>query len=217
MMNDLEKLAQIVERGLNDEVVSCVQRLMDQHIPAEQIFSEGFMPGLTRVGERFDSGEYFISDMLLSARVTKTGYELLRQQMEALPNLCKKKIVLGTVQGDLHDIGKNLVAAAVRSIGMEVIDLGVDVPAAQFVSAVEQDPDVVFVGVSALLTTTISAMKKTVKALKECSAADRIRIFVGGAPLTEKLAKSMHADYYTDSAFEITSIIQSLIKEEGNY
>lgn len=214
-MSDLEKLAAIVEEGRQDEVAACVRSLINQNVPPEQIVNCGFMPGLTRVGEKFDSGEYFISNMLLSARVTKMGYEILRMQFSEIPRSTNKKIVLGTVQGDLHDIGKNLVATSIRSIGIEVVDLGVDVPAAQFVKAVEEDSSVAFVGLSALLTTTISSMRTTVKALKDCSAADRIRIFVGGAPLTPRLAKSMGADYYTKSAFDVATLIQSIVSEEN--
>jgi len=214
-VTELERLADIVEQGSIREVRGCIRKLLDSGISPEEIVSCGFMPGLAVVGQKFDQGEYFITNMLLSARAVKMGYEILRPELGDAAILSPKKVVLGTVLGDLHNIGKNLVAMAIRGVGIEVVDLGVDVPVEQFVKAVEQDPNVAYVGVSALLTTTIPAMRTTVKALKKSKAADRIRIMVGGAPVSEKLAAEMGADIYTRSAFEAANLILEELRQEA--
>lgn len=213
-MTELERLSEIVEKGQIKEVRSCVSKLVSSGVSTEEIVSLGFMPGLAIVGQKFEQGEYFITNMLLSARAVKMGYEVLRPQLGDAGIISHKKVILGSVQGDLHNIGKNLVAMAIRAVGVEIIDLGVDVPPDQFVKAVEQDPNVAYVGVSALLTTTLPAMRTTVKALKKCKAADRIRIMVGGAPVTAKVAEEMGADIYTASAFEAANRILKELKED---
>lgn len=213
-MTELERLSEIVEKGQIKEVRSCVTKLLQNGVTPQDIVSLGFMPGLAIVGQKFEQGEYFITNMLLSARAVKMGYEVLRPQLGDTGIISHKKVVLGSVQGDLHNIGKNLVAMAIRAVGVEIIDLGVDVPADQFVKTVEQDPDVAYVGVSALLTTTLPAMRTTVKALKKCKASDRIRVMVGGAPVTAKVAEEMGADIYTASAFEAANLILKELKED---
>lgn len=213
-MTELEKLADIVEKGNIKEVQGCVTRLLESGVTAEEIVSQGFMPGLTLVGQKFDQGEYFITNMLLSARAVKMAYEILRPELGDSIIVSRRKVVLGTVQGDLHNIGKNLVAMAIRGVGIEVVDLGVDVPMEQFVRTVEADETIAYVGISALLTTTIPAMRSTVKALKKCKAAKRIKVMVGGAPVTAKMAKDMGADIYTESAFEVANLILDQLKQE---
>lgn len=213
-MTELERLSDIVEKGQIKEVRSCVSGLLKAGVSPENIVSLGFMPGLAIVGQKFDQGEYFITNMLLSARAVKMGYEILRPELGDSVIVSPKKVVLGTVQGDLHNIGKNLVAMAIKGVGIEIVDLGVDVPVEQFVKVVEQDPNVAYVGVSALLTTTLPAMRATVKALKKSKAAGRIKIMVGGAPVTAKVAAEMGADIYTASAFEAANLILEQLKQE---
>ena len=214
-MTELEKLADIVERGSIKEVRACVTGLIAGGTSPEEIIAHGFMPGLAIVGQKFDEGEFFLTNMLLSARAVKIGFEVIRPELSTENTVSSKKVVLGTVQGDLHNIGKNLVAMAIRAVGVDIVDLGVDVPVEQFVKAVERDPEVAYVGVSALLTTTIPAMRATVKALKKSKAAGRIRIMVGGAPVTAKLAAEMGADIYTSSAFEAANLILEELRQEG--
>lgn len=213
-MTELERLSDIIEKGHIKEVRGCVRGLLDAGASPEDIVSQGFMPGLVVVGQKFDRGEYFITNMLLSARAVKMGYEVLRPELGDAIIVSEKKVYLGTVQGDLHNIGKNLVAMAMRGVGIEVVDLGVDVPVEQFVKAVEQDANAAYVGISALLTTTLPAMRATVKALKKCKAAGRIKIMVGGAPVTAKMATEMGADIYTGSAFEAANLILEQLKQE---
>lgn len=219
MMPDLEHLADMIETGQVRKVGPCVQDMLNQGVSPERIIAEGIMPGMQEVGRKFDAHEYFITEMLMAARATKLAYAVIQEWLGKRPPVHRYKIVIGTVHGDLHDIGKNLVGMAMRVVGLEVIDLGVDVPPEEFVKAVEQDSTVALVGISALLTTTIPAMRETVAVLKRSSAGHRIKILVGGAPITEKLAKSMKADIYTDTAFQAASaalaVIQQLEEKEN--
>lgn len=214
-MAALEQLANVIETGNIKEVHSCISALLEQGVTPEQVVSNGFMPGLAEVGRKFDQGEYYITNMLLSARAVRMGYEILCPELGTSHIISRKKVYLGTVQGDLHNIGKNLVAMVMRGSGIEVVDLGVDVPPEQFVRAVELDQDAAYVGLSALLTTTIPAMRTTVKALRKSKAGNRIKIMVGGAPITAEIARDVGADIYTESAFEAADLIVHLLKEEG--
>ena len=212
-MPDLKQLADLVESGRSNEVEAYTRGLLSEGVSPETIVAEGFMPGMYEVGMKFDRQQYFITDMLMAARAMKLGYAVIQDWLGTALPVCKYKVVIGTVQGDLHDIGKNLVAMAMRSVGLEVVDLGVDVPPQQFVGAVLADPKVALVAISALLTTTIPAMRKTVSLLKSCPAADRIRILVGGAPVTEEKARAMGADVYTKTAFQAANAARDIIRE----
>lgn len=212
-MSDLEQLAQLVETGQIHSVEHFVHSLLLNGVTPDTIVAEGFMPGMYEVGRKFDQQEYFITDMLMAARATKLGYSVIQQWLGNTLPVCAHKVIIGTVQGDLHDIGKNLVAMAMRSVGLEVIDLGVDVPPKQFVQAVMADSSVALVAISALLTTTIPAMKETVALLKHCPASSRIRILVGGAPVTDEKAKAMGADVYTQTAFQAANAARDILRE----
>ena len=212
-MPDTGYLAELILCGRSREAEACTRELLCQGVTPEAVVSEAFLPAMYEVGSRFDQREYFITDMLMSARAAKQGYAALRDWLGTTLPVCRHKAVIGTVQGDLHDIGKNLVAMAMRSVGVEVIDLGVDVAPQQFVGAVEADPDVALVAISALLTTTLPAMAQTVAQLKRCPAADHIRILVGGAPVTEAKAKAMGADVYTQTAFQAANAARAIIQK----
>ena len=212
-MSDLKQLAELVESGRSHEVEAYTRGLLIEGVTPETIVAEGFMPGMYEVGRKFDRQECFITDMLIAARAMKLGYAVIQDWLGAALPVCKYKVIIGTVQGDLHDIGKNLVSMAMRSVGLEVIDLGVDVPPQQFVGAVLADPQVALVAVSALLTTTLPAMRETVALLKRCPAAGRIRILVGGAPVTQEKAMAMGADVYTETAFQAANAARDIIRE----
>lgn len=211
-MPDLKHLATLIENGQVREVDAYTRALLTEGVTPESIVAEGFMPGMYEVGRKFDQQECFITDMLMAARATKHGYAVIQEWMGTSLPVCKHKVIIGTVRGDLHDIGKNLVAMAMRSVGLEVVDLGVDVPSDQFVKAVMADSQVALVAISALLTTTLPAMQETVAALKQCPAASRIRILVGGAPVTAQKAKSMGADVYTETAFQAANAARDIIR-----
>ena len=218
-MSDLIQLADLIINGRSREVEACTRNLLAEGVTPETIVAQGFIPGMYEVGRRFDQKECFITDMLISARATKLGYAVIQDWLGATLPVCRYKVIIGTVRGDLHDIGKNLVAMAMRSVGLEVIDLGVDVPPQQFVSAVLADSTVALVAISALLTTTIPAMRETVALLKQCPAAGRIRILVGGAPVTAEKAKNMGPDMHTQTAFQAANAAREMIRkleEAGN-
>lgn len=212
-MGDTAHLAYMIERGDTHNVEGYTRELLAQGISPEAIIEEGFMPGMHEVGRKFDRQEYFIVDMLMAARAAKLGYAVIQKWLGASRPPCAYKVIIGTVQGDLHDIGKNLVAMAMRAVGLEVVDLGVDVPPFQFVNAAVQDESVALVALSALLTTTLPVMAETVQVLKSCPAAGRIRILVGGAPVTEEKAQAMGADIYTDTAFQAANAALKAIRE----
>ena len=212
-MTELERLSKIIEEGQVDLVRPALKRLLQAGIPAEVIVRDGLMPGMERVGQAFEHQRIFIPEMLRAARAARLGTEELRACFRAQHGASeKKKMIIGTVQGDLHDIGKNLVSIAMQTV-VEVIDLGVDVPVDQFVAAAEMDENVIFVGVSALLTTTLPQMRRTVEALRRCKAAERIKIFVGGAPVSPDFARKIGADAYTISAFAAAERAREFLME----
>jgi len=176
-----------------------VKQAMDAGLPPEQILNQGLIAGMSEVGRLFESGEFFVPEMLISARAMKAGLELLRPALAAANVQAVGKVMLGTVQGDLHDIGKNLVGMMLEGAGFEVIDLGTDVSPDRFVAAVKQhQPNLV--GLSALLTTTMPKMKATVEALQESGLRPSVKVMIGGAPVTDKYAGDIGADVYAPDA-----------------
>ncbi|MEA4965179.1 MAG: cobalamin-dependent protein [Oscillospiraceae bacterium] len=199
-MSRLEYLAAAVEAGKAKLMPGLVQECLDAGEAPIDILNKGMIDAMAAVGEKFGQHEILVPEMLVAARAMKKGVAVLK------PHLCGDnerfigKMVMGTVFGDLHDIGKNLVIMMVESAGYKVVDLGIDVPAESFVKAVEDDPEVSVVGVSALLTTTMSAMQATVAALNASPVRSRFKIMVGGAPITESFAREIGADIYTADA-----------------
>ena len=211
-MEQMKQLALYVETGRSEQALEQVCALLDAGFSVDTIVHDGLMAGLNEVGRKFASQEYFLPEMLTAARAMKRTEQMLSAVCGPIRPRYRQKVVLGTVKNDLHDIGKNLVRMAIENLGIEVIDLGVDVYAEQFVQAVEADEDVAFVGISALLTTTMPAMRDTVRALRRCRAAKRIRILVGGAPVTAEFAKKIGADLYTETAFEAAEAIRRMLE-----
>jgi methylmalonyl-CoA mutase cobalamin-binding domain/chain len=164
-----------------------------------KLVQEFMVPAMNEVGRRFECMEYFVPELLLSARAMKSALELIRPLLASNSANYAGRVVIGTVQGDLHDIGKNLVAALLEGGGYEVFDLGVNVPPAQFVSAVkDKKPNII--ALSALLTTTMPAMKATVTALEQAGVRQQVKILVGGAPITQTFADELGADGFSESA-----------------
>lgn len=198
-MTTLDDLRQSVIDGEEERTESLVKKLMAEGLPPEQILKGGLIAAMTEVGRLFEAGEYYVPEMLISARAMKSGLTLLRPQLAAANVQAVGKVVIGTVQGDLHDIGKNLVGMMLEGAGFEVIDLGVDVSAQKFVDAVkEHQPDLI--GCSALLTTTMPRMKDVVEALKRSGLRDNVKVMIGGAPITDKYAHDIGADLYAPDA-----------------
>jgi len=198
-MGTLDDLKQNVIDGNAASVPDLVKQAMSEGVPPEKILNKGLISGMAEVGRLFEEGEFFVPEMLIAARAMKAGLELLRPHLAAANVKAVGKVILGTVQGDLHDIGKNLVGMMLEGAGFEVIDLGTDVSPDKFVAAVkEHKPDLV--GCSALLTTTMPKMKTTIQALTEAGLRPSVKVMIGGAPITEKYAAEIGADLYAPDA-----------------
>jgi corrinoid protein of di/trimethylamine methyltransferase len=212
MMMDGEKFFQSLLEGETEEVKSLVQEALDAGESAGRVLKEGLIQAMDRVGVRFKNGELYIPEVLLAARAMHAGMAILKPILSKSTETIAGKVLIGTVKGDLHDIGKNLVAMMIEGGGFDVIDLGIDVPASRFVEAVkEHRPQVV--GMSALLTTTMMEMKKTIQALEEAGQKDRVKIIVGGAPVTEDFAKDIGADGYAPDAAVAVDVVRSWISK----
>ncbi len=209
-MTILDDLCQSVIEGDRNQAPVLVKKAIAENIPAEQILKDGLIRAMTEVGHKFECGEYFVPEMLISARAMQSSLTLLRPYLVTANVQAIGKVIIGTVQGDLHEIGKNLVGMMLEGAGFEVIDLGVDVSPEKFVQAVkDHHPDVV--ACSALLTTTMPRMKDIVDALKENGLRDQVKVMVGGAPVTESFAKQIGADLCAVDAASASTRAQGLI------
>ena len=198
-MEFLEQISLSLQFGKKDDVVAQINDALAAGIPAEQIVSDGLLAGMDIVGEKFKNGEYFVPQVLISARAMTVGLEMLKPQLGGDELEKKGTVILGTVLGDLHDIGKNLVKIMLEGKGLTVFDLGVDVAPERFIEeAIAHDADVICC--SALLTTTMTCMGKVVELRNEKGLKDKVKIMVGGAPVTQEFADSIGADVYTNDA-----------------
>lgn len=187
-MSKMDEVFDLVVRGKSKLIAAAVQEALDEGNAAPDVL-DNMIKAMGVVGEKFKNNEIFVPEMLVAARAMKKGVDVLKPHLAGGSAGVAGKMIIGTVAGDLHDIGKNLVAMMIESAGFEVIDLGVDVPVEKFIEAVRENPDVKVVGVSALLTTTMPAMKETVEALNKEDFRKDIKIMVGGAPITPEFAK----------------------------
>jgi corrinoid protein of di/trimethylamine methyltransferase len=191
----MDELKQLVIDGKADKAVALVVKLMDGGKAPDEIMGQALIPAMDAVGKLFQEGEYFLPELLVAARAMQKSVEVIKQRSPAGSVSKSGKAVVGTVKGDLHDIGKNLLAMALEGAGFEVVDLGSDVAAEQFVVAIkEHKPDVV--GMSALLSTTMYMMKDVIEAIDKAGLHSGVKIMVGGAPLSEDYAKKIGADFY---------------------
>ena len=198
-MSILSELKQAVIDGEAEKTDELVQKALAEGRPPEQVLKEGLIAAMAEVGRLFEEGEFFVPEMLIAARAMKGGLVILRPQLAAANVQAVGKVVIGTVQGDLHDIGKNLVGMMLEGAGFEVIDLGTDVSAQRFAEAVEtHQPQ--FVGCSALLTTTMPRMKDVLAALQQAGLRDRVKVMIGGAPITQQYADEIGADIFAPDA-----------------
>ncbi len=198
-MNNLQEVADLVIAGKSKLVAGKVQEALDNGNNATEILN-AMISAMDVVGERFKNNEIYVPEMLVAARTMKKGVEVLKPHLSSGSVGASGKMIIGTVAGDLHDIGKNLVAMMIESAGFEVIDLGVDVAPEKFVQAIQENPDVKIVGLSALLTTTMPALREAVSVLNNQSFRPNIKVMVGGAPVTEAFAQEIGADAYTPDA-----------------
>ncbi len=196
--------------GKMKDVEEATKSALASGIPAGELLNEAMIPAMAEVGRLFEANEYYVPEMLIAARAMKAGLALIRPQLVAEKIEPLGKVALGTVKGDLHDIGKNLVAIMVEGAGFEVIDLGVDVSPDKFVDAVKNKGAQV-VGLSALLTTTMPSMKGTVDALKEAGVRGQVKVVIGGAPVTQKYADEIGADGYSRDAAGAATLVKKLM------
>lgn len=205
-----EELYQAVLEGNAPAAKAVTARALENGANPQELLDDCMIPAMDKVGELFESNEYFVPELLIAARAMKGALELLRPLLAAQGTRSAGKVAIGTVRGDLHDIGKNLVAAMLEGGGFEVIDLGVDVPAEKFVDAISKT-GVQVVAMSALLTTTMPGMRSTIDAIREAGVRDKVKIMVGGAPITQSFADEIGADGFSDNASGAVRMARELI------
>jgi len=205
----LEKIASRLYEGEDEEVAELVQSALDKGLAPSEILQGGLIAGMDQVGRDFKAGELFVPEVLIAARAMHAGMNVLRPLLAESEASSVGKCAIGTVKGDLHDIGKNLVKMMLEGAGFETIDLGTDVSPEAFVTAV-RDHRPALVGMSALLTTTMVQMKATIEALEEAGLRSAVKIMIGGAPVTDAYAKQIGADAYAPDAASAVDVARSL-------
>lgn len=208
----LTKLFDAVLEGDFGGVESNVQAALDAGLDPNVILNDGMIAAMREVGNRFEAGDYYVPEMLIAARAMQSGMGILKPYLQQTDRKSRGRVVMGTVKGDLHDIGKNLVSLMLEGAGFEIIDLGVDVPAEEFVkAAMEAKPDII--GMSALLTTTMPSMKTTIDALTAAGLRNHVKVIIGGAPVTETYAHQIEADGFSPDASRAVNVALALISE----
>jgi len=209
-MIDKEKFHAFLSQGKMEEVKKLTQEALDGAESAETILKDGLIQAMDRVGVRFKNNEIYIPEVLIAARAMHAAMAILKPILSKSTSTLAAKIIIGTVKGDLHDIGKNLVVMMLEGGGFEVVDLGIDVTVDKFVEAIKtHQPQVV--GMSALLTTTMREMKNTIQAIEWSGFRNQVKAIVGGAPVTEKFAREIGADGYAADAASAVDLVKSLI------
>ncbi len=211
-MELLQRIGQELQKGNFEQVAKLTQEALDAGIPPAKILKEGLIAGMDVVGERFRKDELYIPEVLMAARAMHAGMGVLRPKLAETGVQLTGKVVLGTVKGDLHDIGKNLVGMMMEGGGFQVIDLGIDVHSEKFVEAVTSHKADIL-GLSALLTTTMPRMKEVIQSLITAGIRNKVKVMVGGAPLTEKFAKEIGADGYAPDAASAVEMAKSLLRK----
>jgi corrinoid protein of di/trimethylamine methyltransferase len=205
-----EKMAEVLIAGKQEEVKSLTQEALDKGAAARDILDKGLLAGMDVVGQRFKAGDMFIPEVLLCARCMHGAMDILKPLLSEADAAGVGTYLIGTVEGDLHDIGKNLVSMMLEGAGFQVVDLGTNITAQQFVDAVkEHQPDIL--GMSALLTTTMPRMEETIQALKEAGIRDQVKIMAGGAPVTQDFVDKIGGDAYGANAASATEKAKELV------
>ncbi len=206
----LEDLAVEVRKGDADTAKNLTEEALSQNISAEEVLNSGLVAGMNVIGKQFKNNEIFIPEVLVAARAMKAGMQIIRPLLAEANVESLGKVIIGTVGGDLHDIGKNIVAMLLEGAGFEVVDLGADVTKEKFLEFAEKEnPDVL--GMSALLTTTMVFMKDMVSALEEAGLKDKMKIIIGGAPITQSYADEIRADGYAPDAASAVDLVKSVM------
>jgi 5-methyltetrahydrofolate--homocysteine methyltransferase len=206
----LESIYEAVLTGDAESAAAETETVLGAGTSAADILHKACIPAMTEIGRLFEIGERFVPEMLIAARAMQAALEILRPELVEAEVAAVGKVVIGTVAGDLHDIGKNLVAMMLEGAGFEIVDLGTDVKPAEFVAAVQEyEPDLV--GMSALLTTTMASISKTIDALTEAGVRDQVKVIIGGAPVTQAFADQVGADGYAEGAGGAARLANSLL------
>lgn len=211
-MVDAEVFYAMISQGKMVDVEKLTQGALDAGEKAESILKDGLLPAMEQIGIKFKNNEIYIPEVLIAARAMHAGMAILRPILSKSSASQAVKVIVGTVKGDVHDIGKNLVVMMLKGGGFEVVDLGIDVPADKFVEAIRtHQPKVV--GMSALLTTTMREMKSTLAAIQEAGLRSQVKAVVGGAPVTERFAKEIGADGYAPDAVSAVDVVRLLVSK----
>ena len=211
-MADLQAIAENLIKGQAPKVVELVTQALDEGIPVRDILHEGLIAGMNVVGNKFKNNEFYVPEVLIAARAMKQGMALIQPRLVSEKIEPLGKVSIGTVKGDLHDIGKNLVAMMLEGAGFQIIDLGIDVSPEKFIESVkEQGAQIICM--SALLTTTMPSMQTTVEAIKEAGLSDSVRVMIGGAPVTQAYADQIGANGYAPDAASASDKARELVEE----
>ena len=205
-----EQIADEVVKGQAPAVKELVEQALALENSAEDILNNGLVAGMNVVSEKFKNNEFFIPEVLVSARAMHAGLDILKPLLAEANVKAKGKVVIGTVKGDLHDIGKNIVGMMLQGAGYEIVDLGADVPKEKFIEFIQKE-DAQVVGMSALLTTTMIYMKEVIQALKEAGLKDNVKVIIGGAPVTQAYADQIGADGYAPDAASAVDLTKNLL------
>ena len=210
MSEILSEISKVIIEGGLEEIQDLTEDALDEKISAKDILDKGLMLGMDHVGVEFKAGNMFVPEVLRSARAMQSSMKIIRPLLIESGASMKGKVLLGTVKGDLHDIGKNLVGMMCEGAGFDVKDIGKDIDPDSFVQAVKEfEPDVV--GMSALLTTTMRSMEQTIKALEEAGLRNKVKIIIGGAPVTQSFSDQIGADGYASNAASAADLTKSLV------
>lgn len=208
---DFKELYDAILTGNAKRAEAVTKVALDSNADPAELVGKYMIPAMDEVGKRFECNEYFVPELLIAARAMKISLELILPRLQAQGVERAGRVVIGTVQGDLHDIGKNLVASMLEGGGFEVVDLGVDVPAEKFVEAAKEKEGTI-VALSALLTTTMMMMKSVIDALDKAGVRKTVKVMVGGAPITQQFADQIGADGYSDNASAAVALARKLVK-----
>ena len=213
-MIDMTELSESVVTGDAEKVEELTRKALDEGVNALEILNNGLVRGMDVIGEKFKNYEVYLPGLIVASRAMKAGLVILKPLLAAAETRSAVKIAIGTVQGDTHDIGKNIVAAMLEGAGFDVMDLGYDVTPDKFVSAITDDGAQV-IGMSALVTTNMLSMKETMDAIVEAGVRERAKIMIGGAPVTAEYAEKIGADAYAEDAALAVDVVRGFFREEG--
>ncbi|HEB34272.1 MAG TPA: cobalamin-binding protein [Candidatus Aminicenantes bacterium] len=211
-MKILKDITANVEKGDSAAVKELTKTALSQKIAAEEILNDGLVKGMEVIGIKFKKNEIFIPEVLIATRAMKAGMDIIRPYFTEEKNESKGKIVMGTVKGDLHDIGKKIVCMILESEGFEVVDIGIDVPKEKFLTSIKKEnPDII--GMSALLTTTMVYMREVIEAVEKAKLKQNIKIIIGGAPITQSFADELKVDGYAPDGVSAVELVKNLLKK----